>query len=821
MRKAKRILWISFFTILIGITTFIASIAWGAFGKLPSLKDLENPASFMPSEAYADDGSLMGKFYQDNGNRSYVEYKDISRNIVYALLATEDKRYFNHSGIDAKSLARAVSTLGKQGGGSTITQQLAKNLLNQGSSNKATRIIEKMKEWIVASRLEKNFTKEEIVTLFLNQLEYSDNLLGIRNASKTFFQKEPDRVSVEEAAVLVGMINNPTIFNPRKNPKATIDRRNLVLDRMAENSDVAGLIGAKPLSVAEINALKAKPIELHYKKETRAIGIAPYFRDVLRLTVTEKLKSIKKPDGRSYDINKDGLKVYTTINPKMQIYAEEAVAEHLSRYQRDFSGNKSFFESQWRKNQNTMDKAIKQSERYKSMKEAGISETDIIKSFNVKTKMKVFSWNAQREKDTTLTPLDSIKYHRQMLQTAFMVMEPTSGEVKAWVGGIHYKKFQLDHVTASRQVGSAIKPMLYGLNVEEGLEAESSVGNGPKFFPGFGWYPNQGNKGNTTLATGLAYSYNGVAANLLHRIGINRFKTFLEQQCGVTAKLNAYPSICLGADEIPMIQLLRAYTMFAGNGTNTEPYYITKIEDRNGNLIKSFMPERKDVMSEAAAYKMTQIMEGPVTKGTAKGLKAGLGIKAMGGKTGTTNDNSDLWFVGYTPQLLAGVWVGCDDRFIRSNNGNAYQGGKAAAPIWKYFFRRVLADKTLKIRKDTTFKKPASMYTQARADNELIIDDVDTQFDDGSGGTATRNVGGGDVDLSGKDYNDLDENGNPLGSESSNQYDDGTETPPTPVKKDTSKVKAVMPKEAPKVVPKKDEKKKEDKPKQPDNGYKR
>ena len=308
MKKAKRILWIVFFGGFFLVIGIIAATSLGAFGSLPTLADLENPSAFMPGEVYAEDGSLMGKFYEDNGNRSYVNYNDISKNIVYALLATEDKRYFTHSGIDAKSLARAVSSMGGQGGGSTITQQLAKNLLNQGSSNKSKRVIEKLKEWIVATRLEKNFTKEEIITLYLNQLEYSDNVFGIRNAAKTFFQKEPDRVSIEEAAVLVGMINNPTLFNPRKNPKATIDRRNLVLDRMAENTEVSTLIGTKAFSIAEANTLKAKAIELHYKKESRAIGIAPYFRDVLRVTVNEKLKTIKKPDGRNYSIFKEDRK---------------------------------------------------------------------------------------------------------------------------------------------------------------------------------------------------------------------------------------------------------------------------------------------------------------------------------------------------------------------------------------------------------------------------------------------------------------------------------------------------------------------------------
>ncbi len=812
MKKAKKILWITFFSILFLILALFGSISLGWWGNLPSLSELENPDSFLPAEIYGEDGTLMGKFYQESGNRSYVAYNDISKNIVYALLATEDKRFYEHSGIDGKSVARAIGTLGKQGGGSTVTQQLAKNLLGQGNrKNVLKRGIEKIKEWIVATRLEKNFTKEEIITLFLNQLEYSENVFGIRNAAKTFFQKEPDRVSVEEAAVLVGMINNPTIFNPRKNPKAAIDRRNLVLDRMAENSDIAALVQTKPITTAQATTLKQTPITLRFKKETRAIGIAPYFRDVLRVNTIEKLKAVKKSNGKPYDIYKDGLKIYTTINPRMQMHAEQAVAMHLANYQRDFNGNRGYFNSEWRKHANVLDREMRNSERYKSMHADGYNDTVIKRVFDTKTKMKVFTWNTQREKDTTMSPFDSIKHHRQMLQAAFMVMDPISGEVKAWVGGANYKRFQLDHVTALRQVGSAIKPMLYGLAVEElNLDGNSVVQNASQFFTGHTWYPaNYGNKGPTTLGTGLAYSYNGVASYLLKHVGIKKFRSALNDRYGIKEKLNDYPSICLGADEIPLIQLLRAYTMFPGAGTNTEPYYITKVEDRNGNLVASYMPERKDVMSEAAAYKMTQIMEGPVTKGTAKGLKAGLGIKDMGGKTGTTNDNSDLWFVGYTPQLLAGVWVGCDDRFIRSQNGNAYQGGKAAAPIWRNFFKLALADKYLHLRKDTSFTKPQSMLNEVSTDYQLLIDNYNVEYDEpeviNPDGTVSKPTGhrkSPDLDLSKPDdygpINEIGPDNNPNDPYETDGNDTGSGGKPKPHPKPPTGTK---PDESPKATP--------------------
>jgi penicillin-binding protein 1A len=792
MAKFKKIFWRVFFIGFFLVAGFFASIAFGLFGKLPSLSDLENPEAFMPSEVYADDGTMMGKIYAESGNRSYVDYKNISKNIVYALLATEDKRFYDHSGVDGKSVARAISSLGKQGGGSTISQQLAKNLLGQGNrNNKLKRGIEKIKEWFVAAKLEKNFSKEEIVTLFLNQLEYSENVFGIRNAAKTFFQQEPDRVSIEEAAVLVGMINNPTIFNPRKNPKAAIDRRNLVLDRMAENTELAAELGVKPLALADADRLKKTAIALRFRKETRAIGIAPYFRDVLKVHVSEQLKNTKKSNGEAYNVNKDGLKIYTTINPKMQMYAEQAVAMHMASFQRGFSANRGFFEQQWRKHPNVLDREMKNSERYKGMKADGYSDAAIKIAFNTKVKMKVFSWNNQREKDTTITPMDSIKYHRQMLQTAFMAMDPNSGEVKCWVGGINYKRFQLDHVTALRQVGSTIKPMLYGLAVENlNLDGNSAVGNGPQQFKGHGWYPNQKNYGGTTLGTGLAYSYNGVAAYLLKQVGVEEFRKALTERYGIKEKLEAYPSICLGADEIPLIQLLRAYTMFPSGGVNTEPIFITKIEDRNGNIIKTYVPERKDVMTEVAAFKMTQIMEGPVTKGTAKGLKAGLGIRALGGKTGTTNDNSDLWFVGYTPQLLAGAWVGCDDRFIRSEYGNAYQGGKAAAPIWRNFFKLAYNDKTLKLKKDSNFIKPQNMLNELATDYQLLIDNVDVEYIDEEGnnanGTGTKRTRP-DVDLSKPDEYEQIEPENP-----GNSQDPNTPDEPTPKVPDTTKSMAII-----------------------------
>ncbi|MEP7317492.1 MAG: transglycosylase domain-containing protein, partial [Panacibacter sp.] len=687
-------------------------------GSMPSIEELQNPSASQSSQVYADDGTLMGKYYlQDRVN---VNYKDISKYVINALVATEDKRFYDHSGIDPRSLARAVFLLGSQGGASTITMQSAKNLFtNDPSSNIVVRMIQKLKESIIAIKLERNFTKEEIITVYLNTVAFSDNVFGIRNAAKTFFQKEPDRLSVEEAAVLVGMVNAPSAYNPRTYPKRALDRRNLVLDRMAESSFI---------SDADATTLKNKKIQLNYKKLDETAGLAPYFRMVLGEELKKWCKDHKKSDGESYNLYKDGLKIYTTLNPRMQLYAEEAVAKHMAYMQKILNAQKNIKDgSVWKGYENVLQSAMKQTDRWKNMKKEGIDEKDIEKSFHVVTKMKVFAWNNNRSKDTTMTPYDSIKYHRQMLQAGFLAMDPLSGEVKAWVGGIDFKTFKYDHVNVNtkRQVGSTIKPLLYSLAIEDaGFTPNTMVEDVQQNFKGYGLVPATGKTctGQTMpMSEALALSRNCATAYIMKQLGTEgndgakRFVEFL-RNCDVKAKIDPYPSISLGAAEISLYEMIQAYSMFPGRGFNVKPMYITRIEDKNGNVLQAFIPQRKEVISDVTAYSIISMMQGVLQFGTGKSIWR-YGVKGeVAGKTGTTNDNSDAWFMGYTPQLLCGVWAGCDDRFIRFSSTAVGQGATAALPVWAYFYNKALGDKNLAFDVASVFDKPEVMQNDISYD---------------------------------------------------------------------------------------------------------
>ncbi len=720
MKKAVRIFWRIFFLGFLAFVVVILLANFGVFGKMPSLEELENPSILQSSEVYAEDGTLMGKYYLPEGNRSVVKYRDISKHVINALVATEDKRFYEHSGIDLEGTMRAVVFMGSKGGGSTITQQLALALFNQRASNKAIRVLQKLKEWIISVKLERNFTKEEIIALYLNAVPFSDNVFGIRNASRTFFQKEPDRLNVEEAALLVGMINGPGLYNPRRNPIPARDRRNLVLSRMQENGNI---------SIAEATRLKALPITLNYKKLDENTGYAPYFREILREEVKNELKKLKKPDGGSYNIYEDGLKIYTTINPRMQEYAEEAMASQVPNLQKALLAQSKVKNGGiWKEHENVLEAQMKRSDRWKNGVEDGLSDKEIRASFYVKTPMTVFAWNNKREKDTVMTPLDSIKYHRTMVQSAFMVMDPITGEVKAWVGGINFKTYKLDHanLNTKRQVGSTIKPLLYTQAMEErGFTPETEVIDQQQSFGNGQLVPATGKScsGRTmTMANALAWSKNCATAYIMKQVGPKEFADFLAR-LNIPTKVEPFPSIALGACELSLFEMMWGYSIFGGRGFSTRPYFITRIEDRNGNVIKryDYSSNRKEAISEITAYRMARMMQGTVDKGTAAGLRTRLGAAEMAGKTGTTNDNSDAWFMGYTPQLLGGVWVGCDDRFIR-NEGSGGFGGAAARPIWENFFRKVYADKTLGIDKDQKFVKPAEMDNEINSADEMLID---------------------------------------------------------------------------------------------------
>lgn len=708
MSTTVKLFWKIFFIAWAAFIVFLFAINIGIFGKLPSLVELENPSMLSSSEIYAADGSLMGKYYLKD--RTNVKYNDISPNVINALIATEDERFYQHSGIDVKGTARAVLFLGTKGGASTITQQLAKNMLEQGSKNIVRRIIEKIKEWIISVKLERNFTKEEILSLYLNTVSFSDNLFGIGNASRTFFQKEPDRLNVEESAVLVGMVNGPTIFNPRRNPKAALDRRNLVINRMSSN----GYITEK-----QAEELKLKPIQLKYQKLDENAGIAPYFREVLRDEVKKWCRENKNPKtGNPYDIYKDGLKIFTTINPQMQEYAEIAVYRHMQNLQKVFSSQKNIKDgSIWKTKDGKaiLQAAMKQTERWKNGKEDEMTEAEIIKSFDERVPMKVFAWNDKREKDTVMTPLDSIKYHKQIMQVGFLSIDPQTGGVKAWVGGSNFKTFKFDHVNINtkRQVGSTFKPILYTVGVMNGYKPETVFPGGPI---------NMGEKVITgsggPMAICLAYSKNPGAAYLINQVGVQRTIDFAKE-CGIKSKIPPYPSIALGSADISLYEMVQAYTMFPGRGFNVKPYFIDRIEDRNGNVLATFHAESKEVISEADAYVMTKMMQGVVDFGTGRAVRSAYGVTGdLAGKTGTTNDNADGWFIGFSPQLLSGVWVGCDDPFLRLLNTTG--GAQMAMPAWAYYYQQVFNDKKLNIDPLSKFVVPEILNNEAIYDYEAL-----------------------------------------------------------------------------------------------------
>ena len=728
MSSSVKILWRIFFGCLGIAILVLLAINFGLFGKMPSVQQLENPEADLASEIISSDGKLMGKYYAEN--RSEVKYNDISPNIIHALIATEDQHFYDHSGIDAKAVARAVIKLGTDGGGSPITQQLAKMMLGQGRGNFFVRGMQKLKEWVVAVKLERNFTKEEIITLYLNRAPWG-NVYGIRNASRTYFQKEPAQLNIEEAAVLVGMLKG-FIYDPIRHLKASTNRRNTVIDRMVDTKQ-------HYLSDVEATRLKAKPLITNYKKIDENVGIAPYYRSVLIDVLKTWCNTHKNPKtGAHYDLFRDGLKIYTTIDSRMQQYAELSVEQHMPVVQSKLD---SYFklrgEKLWKGHDDVIVAAMKYTERWKNMEEEKIKPAEIKKSFFVPVKMKIFSWrgNDKHEKDTVMTPYDSIKYHKQLLQTSFVAMDPKTGEIKCWVGGINFKWFKYDHVTADRQVGSTFKPLLYTLAVTDaGYTPQTYIPGGPLTLGG-----KTISTGGGTMAFCLAKSLNGAAWHLMGTIGVKRTIEFA-QQCGIKAKLPPYPSIALGAAEIPMLQMLQSYTMFPNKGYNTIPVFLTRIEDKNGNLLQEFpISQSKQVIGETDAYTMVKMMEGVVEFGTARRLNSYNSPVQIAGKTGTTNGNTDGWFIGYTPEIIAGTWVGCEDPFIPiyQNNGG---GAEMSAPKWGIFMSKIYEDKKLEYGKIKVFDKPIELK------NDPIYADANFGLIANSGDSLQEQTGNGGAD---------------------------------------------------------------------------
>jgi penicillin-binding protein 1A len=784
----KRLFWKYYFISAGVFVLFLLMLNWGWIGDMPDLDDIENPTASLASQVYAQDGTPMGKFYLED--RISVKYRDLSPNLLNALVATEDKRFYDHYGVDGEGLLRAIAFLGSKGGASTITMQTAKNLFtdNWSTKNKLLRVIQKIKESIIAIKLERNFTKQEIITLYLNTVPFSDNLFGVSNASRTFFQKEPDRLTIEEAALLIGMINAPTKYNPNRNPKLSLERRNLVLNRMASE---------KYITDDQAAQLKQLPITLNYRKLDQNNGLGPYFRMTLGEYMKKWCKEHKKNNGDSYDLYRDGLKIYTTINPRMQLYAEEAVARHMAYLQKQFNQQANIKSgSIWKQFSEQLELAIKQTDRWKNLKKEDAEDVDIRKTFDEPLPMRIFAWNKNRFIDTVMTPLDSLKYHKQILQTGFLAVDPFTGEVKAWVGGVDFKTFKYDHVNTNtkRQVGSTIKPLLYSLAIEKaGFTPNTIVQDQQQNFDGFGMVPNTPRTctgQSIPMAQALAESRNCASAYIMKQINPNgndaaeEFVDYLKK-CNVKAEIPAYPSIALGACEISMFEMVQAYTMFPGGGYNAQPFFINRIEDKNGNVLESFSPQRRKVIKEVTAYSVVNMMQGVISKGTGRSLYSyDIPAQSIAGKTGTTNDNSDLWFMGYTPQLLAGAWVGCDDRYIRFSDNYFGQGAHASLPIWAYFMNKVANDPACNLDPNATFARP-----------DELLNDFDINF-------VTKDTLAIDADVA-------IENSEEIKAES--DYELPVSTPvtpanpptpasnkkvPAPANKEAQKPKAILPKKA-------------------------
>ena len=708
-----RIFWKYYFTGIGVFIIFLLMLNWGWIGDMPDLNDIENPTASLASQVYAQDGTPMGKYYLED--RISVKYRDISPYLIQALVATEDKRFYDHYGIDGEGLLRAITFLGSKGGASTITMQTAKNIFtdNWSTQNKLLRIIQKIKESIIAVKLERKFTKQEIITLYLNTVPFSENLFGVSNASRSFFQKEPDRLTIEEAALLIGMINAPTKFNPNRNPKLALERRNLVLNRMSSQ---------KYISINQAEQLKNLPVVTNFKKLDENNGLGPYFRMNLGEFMKKWCKEHKKSNGDAYNLYKDGLKIYTTINPRMQLYAEEAVARHMAYLQKEFSQQPKIKSGQiWKEFNNQIELAIKQTDRWRNLKKEELSDEVIRKTFDQIVPMRVFAWNKNRFLDTTMTPIDSLKYHKQILQTGFLAVDPFTGEVKAWVGGVDFRTFKYDHVNVNtkRQVGSTMKPLLYSLAIEKaGFTPNTIVQDQQQMFDGYGMVPNTSRTctgASMPMAQALAESRNCASAYIMKQIngkGNEAAKELVEylKKCNVQAEIQPYPSIALGSCEISLFEMVQAYTMFPGGGYNAQPFFINRIEDKNGNVLESFSPKRKKIIDEITAYSVVNMMQGVISKGTGRSMYSyDVKAQSIAGKTGTTNDNSDLWFMGYTPQILAGAWVGCDDRYIRFSDNYFGQGAHASLPIWAYFMEKVSNDPACNLDQNANFVRPSNL----------------------------------------------------------------------------------------------------------------
>lgn len=769
-QKIVKWMWGIFITTGLIIFFLFLMIYNGVIGYMPPVEELKNPHDKFASIIYASDGTTeLGRYYSGMGNRVYADYEEISPNVINALIATEDVRFNDHSGIDLKALGRAVVKtflLGDRssGGGSTITQQLAKQLYSEPSQNLFDRALQKPIEWMIAIKLERFYTKDEIIKMYLNRFDFLNNAVGIKTAAKVYFNKEAKDLDIAESAMLVGMLKNPSYFNPVRKPERVKDRRNVVFDQMVK----AGYI-----TESEANSLKEKPLGLDYHRADHRDGGSPYMREELRHMMTAKkphkpnrsdyssntayqyamskyntdstawqdnplygwIEKNPKPDGSSYNIYTDGLRIYTTIDLKMQTYAEDAVYEHLGGYLQPafekekrgskrgpYTNNKSNLSD--KAYQNLLTQAKQQSERYRRMKEGGKSEEEIEKVFNTPVEMTVFAWvkddvkvngrtvkkTLPGTKDVTMTPMDSILYMKSILRTGIMSMDPITGHVKAYVGGPDFTYFQYDMVSLGRrQIGSTVKPFLYTLAMENDFDPCSMMLCEQ---PVYGtWAPRSSTGGRqgqmVDLKWALTTSNNWISARLINELKpnnlVNEMRLF-----GITGHIDPTYPLCLGTNDVSVLEMVTAYTAFANQGIRVDPIMVTRIEDSNGNIISDFVPRRTEVISENAYYKMIYMLQSVINNGTGASLRSRYGISAeMGGKTGTTNSNADSWFMGFTPELVTGVWVGGEERHIQFNSMAYGQGARAALPIYGLYMKKVYDDRSLPYSQSTKFEFPA------------------------------------------------------------------------------------------------------------------
>jgi penicillin-binding protein 1A len=759
-RRSIKIFWIVF---SIGVFSFVSiflAAGFGLLGKMPEFRQLENPKTNLATQIYSSDNKVIGKFYY-NDNRTPLYYEEIPKNLIDALIATEDERFYDHSGIDLRSTLRAVVYLGEKGGASTVSQQLARQLFTGvRSRNTLDAVIQKIKEWVIAVQLERRYAKKEILTMYLNLYDFNYNADGLRSAANIYFSKEPSDLLMEESAMLVGMLKNSSLYNPIRRPELVISRRNIVFQQMLRN---------EMLTQKEVDSLQQLPLQIQFNPQSHREGLATYFRAYLRQFMLNWIQDNPKPDGEKYNLYLDGLTIYTTLDSKMQTYAENAVKEHMSNLQSAFFEQNTpkwnptapFLDLTEKEVERLMNQAMRRSERWRKMKLAGKTEDDIKASFEQETAMKIFSWKG--EIDTVMRPIDSIRHYKHFLRSGMMSMDPQTGHVKAWVGGINYKHFQFDHVyQGKRQIGSTFKPFVYASAIDQlKLSPCDSFPDGfycveaRKFGAHEAWCPkNSGDRytGMRTLKNALANSVNTISARLIDKVGPGPISK-LAADLGISSKIPSVPSIALGTADLSVYEMVAAYGAFANQGIYVKPVMVTRIEDKNGTVLFEATPETRDVLSAESAYVTVKLLEGVTESGSGIRLRHRgaeennpyFGTVVTGypyefqnpiaGKTGTTQNQSDGWFIGMVPNLVTGVWVGGEDRATHFNSIAYGQGATMALPIWALYMKKLYEDPLLEVSIDS-FPAPekvsiplncellAKLRRQNTANDVIDLDDL-------------------------------------------------------------------------------------------------